>query len=136
MGEAVTDAASWYAQANWIGIHATPRATIILNGILEKNSKTRDYVTVDYCVPMKDGSALELKVVNWPKALFVEGLATEAMKRAPRASMLAWFGRHPIPRGAEDKCFRTIEFFDDIVKRQKLKPTANITPARKPHSGG
>ena len=120
MGEAVTDAAAWYAQANWIGIHATPRATIILHGLLEGNKKNRDYVMVDYDVPLKNGSSTPLKVVNWPKALFVDGLVSPETRAAPRKAVLLWLGRQPIPNGSEDKSFRSITFFDAVVKKYDL----------------
>ena len=110
------------ARANWIGIHATPRATIILNGLLDAETKKRSHLMVDYTVPMKDGRAVTLKVVNWPKALFVPGLVSESMRTSPRAMALDWFGRQPIPNGAEDKCFNAITFFDEIVRKQKLGP--------------
>jgi hypothetical protein len=122
MGEAVTDAASWYTKANWIGVHATPRTTILLNGLLEKEKKKRDYVMVNYPVPMKGRPPVQLKVVNWPKALFVRGLVPVSLRETPRANVLSWFGRQPIPDGAEEKCFNAIAFFDKIVKTQRLTP--------------
>jgi len=122
MGEAVTDAASWYSKADWVGIHATPRASIVLNGLLERENKTRDYAMVDYDVPMKGGPPMKLKAVNWPKALFVDGLTPEETRIAPKATALSWFGRQPIPAGAEGKCFNAIAFFDHVVARQKLTP--------------
>jgi hypothetical protein len=122
MGEAVTDAAAWYTKANWIGIHATPRATILLNELLEAEHNKYSYAMVDYSVPMKNGSPVRLKVVNWPKALFVRGLIPEEQRTTPRATVLSWFGRQPIPDGAEEKPFNAIRFFDEIVKGQHLKP--------------
>lgn len=121
MGEAVTDAASWYAKANWIGIHGTPRTTILLKRLLEIERKTRSYVMLDYPVPMKAGPPIKLTVVNWPKALFVRGLIPLEAGETPRAAVLKWFGLQPIPQEAEGKCFNAITFFEHIVKVQKLK---------------
>ena len=122
MGEAVTDAASWYAQADWVGIYATPRTTILLSGLLEDEKKKKEWVMVDYPVPMKDSSIRALKVVNWPKALFVPELVPSDVRHAPRALVLSWFGSQPVPRGAESKCFNAVAFFDYIVENHQLKP--------------
>jgi len=35
LGPAVSDAASWYESADWIGIHATPHATMFIQSLLE-----------------------------------------------------------------------------------------------------
>ena len=120
MGEAVTDAAAWYAEADWVGIYATPRSTIRLNGLLEQEQKKREQVMVDFHVPMKDGSSKQLKVVNWPKALFVPELVSERERRVPRSTVLSWFARRPVPRGAEGKCFNAIAFFEHVVETQGL----------------
>jgi len=127
MGEAVTDAASWYAKASWIGVHATPRSTIYLESLLEEEQKKRNYSMVDYSVPMKEGSAVRLKVVNWPKALFTATVPGE-LRSSPRATVMRWFGHQPVPIGSEEKCFNAIAFFDEIVKKQKLVPKLPKAP--------
>src|SRR5881628_2187217 len=41
MGQAVTDAAAWYDKADWIGVHATPRATLLIQRHLERDGQTK-----------------------------------------------------------------------------------------------
>jgi hypothetical protein len=122
MGEAVTDAASWYSQADWIGIHATPRTTLVLNALLEKCGVKKDWIMIDYDVPMKNGPRLALKAVNWPKALYVKALVRDEVLRSPRAMAMIWLGSQPVPKGAEGKCLNAIAFFDFVVNKLKLCP--------------
>jgi hypothetical protein len=124
MGEAVTDAASWYSQADWIGIHATPRTTLLLNALLERRKENKDWVMVDYDVPMKGGSRIRLKAVNWPKAFFVRELVKDEIRQDPRAMAQMWLASQPIPKGAEGKCLNAVAFFDFVVDKLKLKPLA------------
>jgi hypothetical protein len=42
MGEAVTDAAAWYERANWIGIHATPRASMLIDRFIEEEENQEE----------------------------------------------------------------------------------------------
>jgi hypothetical protein len=55
MGQAVTDAATWYDKADWIGVHTTPR------GWLEHNDGTKRQVMLDYDVPLKQGTNLRTR---------------------------------------------------------------------------
>jgi hypothetical protein len=120
MGQAVTDAAAWYNLADWIGIHATPRATVLIDHLLESEDDKRTEVVVDYQIPLKNKSKPTLKAVNWPKGYFVKGVSPCEPEQSRRANLLELLGRHPIPVGVEDKYFHAIAFFDWIVKSQKL----------------
>jgi hypothetical protein len=120
MGQAVTDAAAWYNLADWIGIHATPRATVLVDHLLESEDDKRTEVVVDYEVPMKNKSTLRLKAVNWPKGYFVKGVSPCEPEQSRRANLLELLGQHQIPVGVEDKYFHTIAFFDQVVKLQQL----------------
>jgi hypothetical protein len=70
IGEAVTDAAVWYDCADWIGIIATPHGTLLIQSLIEQEHGDIGRLMVDFPVPLKDGSVLSLKAVNWPKAFF------------------------------------------------------------------
>ena len=74
MGQAVTDAAAWYDKADWIGVHTTPRTNLVINRYLEHEEKSKENVMLDYDVPLKNGSVLYTKAVNWPKVFFVESI--------------------------------------------------------------
>ena len=79
MGQAVTDAAAWYDKADWVGIHATPKATIVITRRwLERDCVTRGHLMLDYDVPLKDGKSVRVKTVNWPKVFFVATLTNHA----------------------------------------------------------
>ena len=71
MGPAVSDAATWYERADWIGIHATPYTTMFLKSLLQRENQNLDYVLVDYDVPLKDRGRMLLKTINWPKGVYL-----------------------------------------------------------------
>lgn len=121
MGPSVSDAAAWYGLADWIGIHATPHATILIASLLEQASGSLDHVLVRYAVPFKDGRRIELSAINWPKGFYVRGLAPFEVATTAKAQLLTLLGRHQIPKGAESKYFNTIEFFEFVESGQRLK---------------
>jgi hypothetical protein len=47
MGQAVTDAAAWYDKAEWIGVHATPRASMLIDRWLERREEPMRQVMLD-----------------------------------------------------------------------------------------
>lgn len=115
MGPAVSDAAAWYARADWIGIHATPQATIFLRSLLEHEGKDLDYVLIDYDVPLKDKVRMRLKAINWPKGFYLNhGKSAEKA----RAALLSRLAKRPIPMGSESKYFQALEFYAHIEKTQ------------------
>ena len=109
MGPAVTDAASWYERADWIGIHATPYATVLINSFLAAGGDSLDYVLVDYDVPLKDSRTMNLKAINWPKLIYLNNSKTSERAKAATLRLLA---KGPIPKDSEAKYFNTIKFFD------------------------
>jgi hypothetical protein len=134
MGEAVTDAAGWYDKADWIGVHATPRTTLIMQRKLEHDNKTKENVQLDYDVPLKRGLTVRAKAVNWPKVFFVDSITPCTDGTKPREKLIEFLTRHQVPRGTEGKFFNTINFFDYVVKKQKLlgkSATANQSGTRK-----
>ena len=115
MGTAVTDAAAWYDAADWIGINATPHATLVVQALLEQGHGDIGHLLVDYPIPLKDRSVLVLKAVNWPKAFFVRGLRPVNDDEDPRAKCLSLLAQHKVPKGTESKHFNTVAFFDHCV---------------------
>jgi hypothetical protein len=127
MGTAVTDAAAWYDSADWVGITATPHATLVIRGLL-RGSRDLDRLLVDYPVPLKGDTSLDLKAINWPKAFYVKGLRPLKPGEDARAKFLELLTMHRVPKGAESKYFNTVEFFDHCVRlwktqRKKSKAT-------------
>jgi hypothetical protein len=128
VGEAVTDAAAWYERANWIGIHATPRATILIDTLTEEEQNQDQKselasVLLDYEVPMKDKARPRVKASNWPKAYFVQSLSPCAPGQSRRGKLRDLLSKHLVPLGTEEKYFNTIAFYDFVVESQNLNQT-------------
>ncbi len=121
MGEAVTDAAAWYDKADWIGVHATPRASLIIQRNLERSDEAKESVLLDYDVPLRRGMTVRAKAVNWPKVFFVNSITPCTDGSKPREELIAFLTEHQVPRGTETKFFNTITFFDTVVKIQRLR---------------
>jgi hypothetical protein len=117
MGQAVTDAAAWYDKADWIGVHATPRATLVIQRCLEHADKSKGNVMLDYAVPLKHGTAVCVKAVNWPKVFFVSSVSPCTDGTEPREKLLEFLSQHQVPWGTESKFYNTIAFFDHAVEQ-------------------
>lgn len=117
MGQAVTDAAAWYEQADWIGVNATPRASLIIEGWLEGAKSRRKHLLIDWDIPLHGGRTIRAKAVNWPRAFLVPRISPCAKGEHPRKKLLELLSLHPVPRGVEAKYTNTLLFFDEDVKR-------------------
>jgi hypothetical protein len=125
MGTAVTDAAAWYDSADWIGINATPHATLVVKALIEQGNGKLEHLLVDYLVPLKARSPLLLKAVNWPKAFVVRGLTPVVEGEKPRAKCLSLLTNHQVPKGTESKHFNTMAFFDHCIELWKKERQRN-----------
>lgn len=121
LGPAVTDAASWYDRADWIGVHATPHASMYIDSLVDDDEKMSKILCVDYSVPLTDGTTLAMKAVNWPKAFYVPGLSPCTGSENPRGKCLQLLAKHRMPRGTERKYQNSIAFFDYVVKEHRLR---------------
>src|SRR5262249_28562562 len=89
---AVSDAATWYALSNWIGINGTPHATIYLDSLLTQSSNALAHLLVEYPIPLKDGARPSPFGVDTPEELRrARGPITgaRALRRATRGSRSA-----------------------------------------------
>lgn len=135
MGQAVTDAAAWYDKADWLGIQATPRATLVIGGWLASGQPEARYLMLDYDVPLKTGKSIRVKAVNWPRMFFVERTKLCPNGEEPKEKLLQLLAEHAVPLGTEQKYFNTVAFFDVGVKvgapklrgHQPAKPRAPRT---------
>ena len=116
MGDAVTDAAAWYDRTDWIGITATPQATLLIQALLESSGANLERLFVNYSVPLKNQQPVCLKAVNWPKAFFVQGMTPAGPGEKKRAKCLSLLVAHGVPKGTESKYFNTMAFFDHCAK--------------------
>lgn len=121
MGKAVTDAAAWYNQADWIGIAATPQASLLIRAHEQQSKRDIQNVMIDYPVPMKDCAPISLRAVNWPKGFYVEGVRPLDEGENPRAKCLTLLARSGVPKGTEAKYFNTVTFFDFCVAHWKSR---------------
>jgi hypothetical protein len=119
MGKAVTDAAAWYNLGNWIGIAATPQATLLIRSYEQQAGEDMQHVMIDYPVPMKRGASLSLRALNWPKGFYVKGLRPLIEGENPRAKCLELLVRSGVPKGTETKYFNTVAFFEYCVRHWK-----------------
>jgi hypothetical protein len=126
MGQAVSDAAAWYDKADWIGIAATPHASMYIQSLVERHGKDLEHILVDYHVPLKGRAAVNTKAVNWPKAFYVKGLRPNPMIAA-RSQLLTFLSQHQAPIGTESKYSNTVAFFDAIVEKQKLLKRTQVS---------
>jgi hypothetical protein len=115
MGQAVTDAAAWYDKADWIGIQATPLASIVIQRRLESDVVMKSHLMLDYDVPLKNGEKVRVKAVNWVKIFFLKSLTPCIGDESKRGKVLELLSRHSVPLGTEKKYFNTIAFFDHAV---------------------
>lgn len=133
LGPAVSDAASWYEAADWIGIHATPHASLLIQSLLEQTpGMNLDHVIVDCEIPLKkDSPRPRLKAVNWPKAFFVAGLRPPGIGTT-RGLVLSALSQCRVPKDTESKYFNAVRFFDAVEKVQELEKAFGATPSAGP----
>lgn len=125
LGRAVTDAAAWYNKADWIGILATPRTTVHIDHLKEKDGKSWGHLLVRYDVPLSRNSTQSLWTINWPKVFWVNSITPCKDNETPRESFLKFLSHFNVPKGTESKHFNAIAFFDHVMKTLRLKNEAN-----------
>jgi predicted nucleic acid-binding protein len=116
MGPAVSDAAAWYERADWVGIHVTPRTTVLIRSSLQEHPSALDHVLVDYPVPLAANGTMNLKAINWPKGLYLQFEPRDS-KKAKSTLLKILGGMRSLPAGAESKYFHAIEFFDHCAAK-------------------
>ncbi len=126
VGPAISDAASWYERADWLGIIATPACGHRLSLIVEEQFKpTKDSVSrwmVEYDVPLSHGATRRLWTISWPSHYLTS-------RDKGRALLFKQLSKYPVPPNTEDKYSNTVKFFDwfdtNIVPTLPKKPKNN-----------
>ena len=133
LGPAVNDAASWFEAADWIGINATPHATMFIQSLMEKSPDAKlEHVLTNYEVPLKHTAVKEsLKAVNWPKGFYVTG-ARPPGSGSTRGLVLSALSARRVPKDTESKYFNAIRFFDTVEAAQHLEERFSATPSSAP----
>jgi hypothetical protein len=122
MGEAVSDAAAWYEQADWLGAIATPRASLVIEKLMGPGTPKKRWAILDYEVPLKGGQRKKLKCVNWPKVFLIERFRPANSLDDARARFLELITRRSVPFGTEEKYFNSVKFFDYAVSQESKAP--------------
>ena len=118
MGNAVTDAASWYEQTEFIGAVATPKASMIIKQHVLQDSKPPEFLLFETDIPCKKGPR-KLYAVNWPKAFYVPGLRPSGCDPGQELScLLRLLVANEVPSGTEHKYTNTVEFFRNSPNQQ------------------
>lgn len=116
LGPAISDAASWYEEADWIGIIATPYCGNHINALEEQfkhNTSGRSILRNSFCqyqVPLKNGKQKDLWVVSWPSQLLLKP-NDSIPSFSPFALFYNLIKEYPIPKGIESKFKHTEDFF-------------------------
>jgi len=122
MGQAVTDAAAWYDKADWFGAHATPKATLVIDALLEKARENPKWIVTPYDVPFKDGAKWRLKTVNWPRGFFTSGVTPCASGEREKAKLLELLSSFAVPAGSQTKYYNSLRYYDVASKYKRLVP--------------
>jgi hypothetical protein len=127
LGPAVSDAASWYEKADWLGLIATPACAHTISYFSEWLKEGRespqgarfkdlrwsvDDKFVEYPVPLVDGTAEKLWALSWPD------------QWPSRRSFLSALVGLPVPFGTQRKYSNTLNFFDWYIKNKRPKAAA------------
>lgn len=120
LGPAVSDAADWYEEGDWIGIFLTPSSGYNFDLEVERQAKPLSPEEipgpfVKYNAPTKSAVGQSLWVVAWPWFAY-----NELQKGDKESTVQKWileqFHNATIPKGAESKYSNTVEFlrwYDD-----------------------
>ena len=119
IGQAVSDAASWYESSNFVGCVLTPRLAFVLQKHFAKNEPTATGVFIPHGVCTKDG-VREMFCVNWPRAFYIGSLRPKGCEKGKELQYLyKKIGECYFPKTADDKFLNTVEFFKASYARSK-----------------
>ena len=129
MGAAVTDAAAWYDRAEWVGINATPYASLYVQSLLDQNGGDLDHLLVNWNVPIKEKGSRLLKALNWPKVFVAPNITPCAPGENHRAKCATLLSVHGVPSGTELKYTNTMEYYDHCIKLRNEAVARRARPA-------
>jgi hypothetical protein len=124
MGDAVTDAAQWYEQTEWVGVHYTPRSNLKIEHLMQGATDRKEWALLPYDVPVKGAKPLYTYAVNWPKLFKVRDQRPWEDDIPPKTKLLDFLSRHKVPLGTEKKYFNTVAFFDVAIRHTTKKQAA------------
>lgn len=111
IGQAVSDAATWYESTNFIGCVLTPRLAFVLQKHLSEKKPTGKGLYLPYSVETKEGMK-EMFCVNWPRAFFIPSIRPDGCAKGKELNFLfKKFGHCYFPKHSESKFANTVAFF-------------------------
>lgn len=123
MGEALTDAATWYEQSDWFGLASTPQTNNVLEFLFyefRERLHSPKFV-LNYPVPMKDGRAIELYTVSWAGRFFQD------KERYPEKKFLEVMTMLPVPLGTESKHINSKKYFYEVARLLAIEKNSAST---------
>ena len=130
MGEAVSDAAAWYEQSEWMGVSSTPKTNSVLEYLISdssgddtlKNLQSGNFRYIHpYDVPLKNEKSLKLYTVNWPSAFHDEELLEHTNAKNAEHYFLEILQNFTVPKGTELKYLNIKKYFNYITKLKANK---------------
>jgi len=112
MGEAITDAASWYEKADWFGLIGTPHTIDVLEHEINKELLDDPMYMTLYPVPIKGGEVVELYTVSWPGRFHQGPKSFE-----PSEYFTRLLSRQRIPFGTQGKYANSRRYFREVTRR-------------------
>lgn len=118
LGEAVAEAATWYEQADWLGLVVTPGLSLFVDHLGMRSAPDKLPKLVPYDVPLsrsRGGGKLRMLTLPWPQR-YVQALKPRKTElwRA-RDAFLDNLRQHPVAPGSESKFVNTIAYWEHVV---------------------
>lgn len=118
MGDAVTDAASWYEQSNMPIVMATPKTQYFLDALEGKDAGLMVHTLCNYQVPLKNGIDRNSSVIDWMQPFLDEYLRSKILKidcnhSEIREHIFKILAEMSVPKGTESKYDSLTKFIMD-----------------------
>jgi len=99
MGEAVSDAVSWYAKSEWMGLASTPKTNNTLEYLFDNEDLNKPRYFHGYRVPIKDGTTEYLYTVSWAGRFFDRSDPKFSKDKPPAKMFLEALKKFSVPYG-------------------------------------
>lgn len=124
VGKAVDEVASWYEQADWIGVFVTPSAML-------RFPSSPEYLPVicpRYAVPLKSAQRREFYCVDWTFWSIASPNTREKMEERRGKIVEALLELGPLIPEVANKVLNTLDFFDAMMERIPRNPPDSADP--------
>lgn len=112
MGKAVTDAAAWYENSEWMGLSCTPKTKFVLEHYCGYPPfQENKHFLPEFPVPMKKEKVVNLYTIAWPRLFFNKELMEKYGKQDSKSWFIELVKEFDIPFGTECKYENTRNYF-------------------------